>query len=185
MLKKILISTLIVTEFLTAPIQAETNACDPTAECDDDASTTKEGFEEITMDDALNYFREGKSGILFFGFESCPWCKEARPILKKVAKAQKKDIYYVKVRDDDHNLLYTDEQREELSQYIGKYMSKNKEEDNKLWLYVPLVVAVKDGKAIGGHQGTVKSHDATKRKMTKKEKKKLTKTYMNLLKKDV
>lgn len=114
-----------------------------------------------------------KDGILYFGFEQCPYCQQAKPILRKVAKSAKKTVYYVKVRDDQKNLLYTDEQREQLSQYIGKYMEENEEEDNKLWLYVPLVLSVKKGEAIKGHEGTVKDHDASKREMTKKEKKKL------------
>lgn len=158
------------------------NACDPTAECEDTETKTTEGFVEISMDEALSYFKEKKSGILFFGFDSCPWCKEARPILKKVADKKNTTVYYVKVRDEDKNLLYSDDQRVELTKYIPKYMSKNKDEDNKLWLYVPLVIHVKKGKAVAGHEGTVKGHDATKRKMTKKEKKKLEKTYTKVLK---
>ncbi|MDX8416884.1 conjugal transfer protein TraF [Absicoccus intestinalis] len=159
------------------------NACDPTAECEESKTkTTEEGFVEISMDEALTYFTEKKSGILFFGFNACPWCKEARPILKKVADKKNVTVYYVKVRDEDKNLLYSDEQRVELTKYIPKYMSKNKKEDNKLWLYVPLVIHVKKGKAVAGHEGTVKNHDATKRKMTKKEKKKLEKTYTKILK---
>lgn len=48
-------------------------------------------------------------------------------------------------------------------------MSNN--DEGILTLYVPLVLVVKNGKAIDGHEGTLESHDATERKMTDDEKK--------------
>ena len=47
-------------------------------------------------------------------------------------------------------------------------MSNN--DEGVLTLYVPLVLVVKDGKVIDGHEGTLESHDATERKMTNDEK---------------
>lgn len=141
----------------------------------------KNQFMEISMGEALEVFRNKKDAILYFGFDTCPWCKEVKPVLRKAADKKKVTVYYVKVRDQDRNLLYSDDQRAELTKYIPKYMSRNKKEDNKLWLYVPLVIHVKKGKAVAGHKGTVKGHDATKRKMTKKEKKKLEKIYSKIL----
>lgn len=49
----------------------------------------------------FNISNKKKSGVLYFGFSSCPWCKEAKPILKKVAKENEIDIQYVKVRDEE------------------------------------------------------------------------------------
>ncbi len=162
--------------------ETKPSACDPTEVCASD-ETTDEGFTEITMDEALSYFEGNASAVLFFGFNDCPWCKEARPILKEVASNTDREVYYVKVRDDDSNLLYTDQQREQLTKYIPDYMSKNKDQNNKLWLYVPLVIRIDDGKVIGGHQGTVDGHDATKRTMTSEEQEQLRQTYQELLSK--
>lgn len=58
-------------------------------------------------------------------------------------------------------------------------MSNN--DEGILTLYVPLVLVVKDGKVIDGHEGTLESHDATERKMTNDEKKQLTKIYTKLM----
>ena len=55
-------------------------------------------------------------------------------------------------------------------------MSSN--DEGILTLYVPLVLVVKDGKVIDGHEGTLDSHDATERKMTDDEKKELTQIYI-------
>lgn len=131
----------------------------------------------------LPFLKKKKSAILFFGYSTCPYCQQARPVLEKAAKKEKKSVYYVRVRDDDKNLLYTEEQRKELTKYIKKYMTRNKDEDNKYWLYVPLVVSLKKGKAVDGHESTVKNHDASKRQMTKQEKKRLENRYIKLMQK--
>lgn len=44
-----------------------------------------------------------------------------------------------------------------------------------------LVLVVKNGKVIDGHEGTLESHDATERKMTNDEKEQLTKIYTKLM----
>ena len=182
-MKKLLLSILCIGLFFSnTQINAnETNACDPTETCESSEKSSSVTFTEITMDEALSFFSEKKSGILFFGYEQCPYCQQAKPILAKVSKKEKQTIYYIKVRDENKNLLYTDQQREQLAQLIPNYMQENEDEDNKLWLYVPLVLSIKDGDATDGHEGTVKGHDASKRKMTKKEKKKLKKIYTRLM----
>ena len=101
------------------------------------------------------------------------------PILKKVAKENGIDIQYVKVRDEEKNRLYTDEQKAIIEPYIQDYMSNN--DEGVLTLYVPLVLVVKDGKVVDGHEGTLESHDATERKMTNDEKEQLTKIYTKLM----
>ena len=155
-------------------------ACDPSEECTQ--TTTKESlFEEITMEEALSFFQSGKDAILYFGFDDCPWCKEAAPILKEVADQTDQKVLYVKVRDENHDLMYTDQQREQLSQYISEWMRINEEQDGKLWLYVPLVICIKDGTATDGHEGTVDDHDATERSMTEQEKKQLEQIYTQMM----
>lgn len=168
----------------TTPSQKSSSsklACDATSikeECDSKNTKTIE-FHEISFDEAIQYFTNQKSGILFFGFSTCPWCKEARPILKKVAQEKGLDIQYIKTRDEDKNKLYSDEQKAQIEPYIQEYMSNN--DEGELTLYVPLVLIVQDGKVIDGHVGTVDGHDATQRKMTKKEKKELIQIYTKLL----
>ena len=168
----------------TTPSQKKSSsqlACDATnvkEDCDTTDTKTIE-FHEISFDEAIQYFTQQNSGVLFFGFSSCPWCKEARPILKKAAQEKGLDIQYVKTRDEDKNRLYSDEQKAQIEPYIQEYMSNN--DEGELTLYVPLVLVVQDGKVVDGHVGTVDGHDATKRKMTKKEKKELTKIYQKLL----
>lgn len=138
-------------------------------------------FTASTMKDALAMFKEHKSGILYFGFPKCPWCIEAIPIMNEVAKADHIRIQYIRTRDDDKNLMYTEEQKKELIPYVKQFLEKD--DDGKYALFVPFVVVVKDGKAICGHIGTVDSHDAKKRKMNTQEKKELKAIYESMFKK--
>lgn len=91
-------------------------ACDATSteEKCDSTDDTKIKFNEISFDEAIQYFTQKKSGVLYFGFSSCPWCKEAKLVLKKVAQENGIDIQYVKVRDEEKNRLYTDEQKAQI-----------------------------------------------------------------------
>ena len=49
-----------------------------------------------------------------------------------------------KTRDSQKELLYTDEERKELSLYLKDYMKEDESGDLKL--YVPLVVRIENGK---------------------------------------
>jgi predicted bacteriocin transport accessory protein len=176
-MRKLLLAGLLFLSGCAAASQSETlNACSETSACDSYETAVTE-MTEMSFQDAIDFFKEGKSGVLYFGFPDCPWCQEAIPVLEEAA--QGKEIYYVRTRDDDRELLYTQEQKEEIIPYIQDYMSDN--DEGVLTLYVPLVVNVQEGKAVAGHVGTVDDHDATEREMTEAEKKELFNIYESLL----
>ena len=130
---------------------------------------------ELTMEDALQKLDDHEDGVYYFGYEDCPWCQDAAPVLKEVAQSHYKKVYYIKIRDDAHNLLYNDEQKERIISYFGDYMETN--EDGELTLYVPMVVQMKDGKVQNSHIGTLDSYDPNEREMTKEEIQKLKDIY--------
>ncbi|MEF2782714.1 thioredoxin family protein [Erysipelotrichaceae bacterium HCN-30851] len=132
-------------------------------------------FVETSMDEALSIFRNKKTAILYFGYPDCPWCVEAVPILDELAKENNQQILYIRTRDDQKELLYTDDEKKELISYAKEYM--NQDEEGKYQLYVPFVVFVKNGKIMNAHIGTVDGHDAHERTMTEDEQKELTKIY--------
>lgn len=129
------------------------------------------------MDEALEYFDSNDSDvILYFGYDACPFCKRAGSYVLGVANEFNMNykVRYVKTRDTFKKLTYSDSQRKALAKHMKKYMSKN--EDGKLWLYVPTLVKVKNGKAIGGHVGLVKGYNPDN-KPTKEQDKKIYKNY--------
>lgn len=58
-------------------------------------------------------------------------------------------VRFIRTRDILGKLTYTEKQRKELTRYIPEYMSRNEDMDNKLWLYVPTMIRLKDGKSSG------------------------------------
>lgn len=132
-------------------------------------------FIALTMEDALQKLEYQEDGVYYFGYEDCPWCQDAAPVLTEVAQEYQKEVYYIKTRDEDHNLLYDDEQKERIINYLGEYMETN--EDGQLTLYVPMVVEMKDGKVKNSHIGTVDSYDPNEREMTEEETKQLKDIY--------
>lgn len=141
-----------------------------------EGKVTSKYIEEISMERALEIFDDGEDALIYFGFEQCPYCQKAKPILKQVAEETKTKVYYVKTRDDNKELTYTDSQRESLENFIGSFMQENEDEENKLWLYVPLLVYSDQGVVTKGYEGTgTKSSD-----MSKKDKKALKKEYQKI-----
>ena len=140
-------------------------------------NSSSRDFQEITMDEALEYFdSNGNDVILYFGYDACPFCKRAGSYVLGVANEFNMNykVRYVKTRDTFKKLTYSDSQRKVLAKYMKKYMSKN--EDGKLWLYVPTLVRVKNGKAIEGCTGLVKGYNPDN-KPTKEQDKKIYKNY--------
>lgn len=148
-----------------------------------DGVESQHQFTEISFDDAIAYFTEKKSGVLYFAFKACPWCQDALPVLTKAVESTGVNVNYIVTRDDtdEHNRLYTDEQKAQIQPYIEKYMSEN--DEGVMTLYVPLVLVVKDGVVIDGHVGTFDEHDATERDLTVDEELELEKIYTEMLEK--
>ena len=67
-------------------------------------------IQYVTVDQAADILEKG-TGIIYFGFAACPWCRNAVPILLKAMSNSNLDtIYYVDVRpNDDKNKDIRDE----------------------------------------------------------------------------
>jgi len=142
----------------------------------------------ISMDEAAKMLDSG-SGVIYFGFAGCPWCRNAVPVLLNAAKSTELDtIYYVNVRPDskkenDIRDEYTLDSRNKakktkdakesyyqvllalannLNDYVLKTDSGKKVNTGEKRLYAPTVVVVKKGVVIGFHEGTYAEHDMDK-----------------------
>ena len=110
-------------------------------------------------------------GIIYFGFETCPWCRSAVPVILDAAKASNvSSIYYfnaldlrdIKELDSDGNInteKECDPKYYELLDKIGSiaepYTGLNDESIKRL--YFPTVVVVKDQEIVFYHTSTVES----------------------------
>ncbi len=132
-------------------------------------------FSYIKPKDAVKLLKED-TGIIYFGFPQCPWCRTLVPYLEEIGKSVGvKKIYYLNILDlrdsyelDEKKVNKTKDGSKEyyellnaLDKYLEEYYLTN--ENGKKFdtgvkrLYAPTTVVVKDGKIVDFLEGTVDS----------------------------
>lgn len=154
----------------------------------------------LSDDEAVKKMKEG-SGLFYFGFSSCPWCRSMIPVLLKAASnTNLGEINYIDIKnirdqltlDDNDKVVVTDEGTngyQELLQVMDSvlepYYLKNKEGKNidtkEKRLYAPTVVVVKDGKILDIHVDTVKSQENGYMPLNEKQEEELYHIYQNMI----
>lgn len=134
-------------------------------------------FMKATMQDIIDKIENKESGIVYFGYATCPWCIEAVPIMNEVAKTNDQFIYYVDKKASSSDETTTAKVESLLSDVLTK------DDDGKPHLYVPEVIIIQDGKVIANHLGTVEDHDAHERTLTTAEQAQLQTTYEDMFEK--
>lgn len=138
-------------------------------------------FKEITFESSIKFFTEGYSGILYFGKVGCPWCERAVPILNAVAKDNNILIYYI---DANKGMGETKREREENYANLSKYISDSFQEDDngKKGMFVPDVIAVKNGKMLAYHVSLVDDYDIHKNdQLSESQKQELYNIYQQMI----
>ena len=124
---------------------------------------------DSSVKDMLKRVENKESFVVYFGFEGCPWCAEAKPILKQVMVDYDHDVYYIDTRKNPEwtsNTMIDD--YDKLTEFLGDELKKDDEGTPRL--YTPYFIFIKDGEVVMTHQGTVEGYDAHERKMTDEEK---------------
>ena len=152
----------------------------------------------IKTDEEIIDVLENGTGVVYFGFNSCPWCRSLVETLITTAKDNNvKDIYYVDVLNirssyevKNKKLNQTKEGTEgyykildALDEYLSEYKitSEKKEYDTKeKRLYAPTVVVVNNGEIVGFHEGTVASQTDPYLGLNDDEKKELTDIFKEM-----
>lgn len=137
--------------------------------------SNKNLFKYITEEDAVKFLKEG-TGVIYFGFPQCPWCRSLVPYLEEIGNDYGlKEIYYLNIKDIrdtykvENKKAVVDKKGSdsyyELLKLLDEYLSKFTiaDEKNKVYdtgvkrLYAPTTVVVKKGKIVGFNEGTVDS----------------------------
>ena len=139
----------------------------------------------ISIDNTVIYATEEKiiellengTGVIYFGFDSCPWCRTLISPLLKIAKEMEEPIYYLDIKDiksvfeiKDGELINTKKGTkgyykilELLDDYLDEYYLTdddfNDYDTYEKRLYAPTLVAVKNGLITKTHVGTVDSQE--------------------------
>lgn len=137
--------------------------------------SNKNLFKYITEEDAVKFLKEG-TGVIYFGFPQCPWCRSLVPYLEEMGKEYGiEEINYLNIKDirDSYKLegkkAVVDNKGSdsyyEILDLLSKYLTDYKITDEKgkeystgvKRLYAPTTVVVKKGKIVGFNEGTVDS----------------------------
>ena len=101
-------------------------------------------FVYKNVDEIIKILEHG-TGIVYLGFPECPWCQEYVYYLNEVAKENGvKKIYYFNILEDrsDNTENYL-----KIVDLLNNYLQYDEEGNKKI--YVPAVIAIKDGKILG------------------------------------
>ena len=143
---------------------------------------------------------KNKTGIILFGYSKCSYCRSMVSILNDVAKEHKLDtIYYLDILNirDSYEIMEQTvvkltsgtnsyyEMLNILSEYLSDYYIKDSNDveynTGVKRIYAPTVVAVKDGKIVGFHEGTL-DDVLNNKELDKKQEKELKKIYEKMIK---
>lgn len=143
-----------------------------------------------SYDDIKKVITDG-TGVIYFGFPECPWCRNAVPVLLEAAKETGIDkIYYFnalsirdkKHLDEDGNIIVDDEGTKEYKELLellyddlGEYEGLNDSSVKRL--YFPTVVFIKNGEILGLHIGTVDSQTDSSVALTSAQTEELREIY--------
>lgn len=146
---------------------------------------------------------EKGTGVIYFGFPKCPWCRSAVPALLNAAVESGIDtIYYLNVTDvrdskvvDANGKIVTEKEGSKeypkllkaLDKYLDEYVVEDangkKYKTGEKRIYVPLVVFVRNGKVIGTHLDTVKSQKDPYKGLTEEQNEELSLIYYKYMNK--
>lgn len=123
----------------------------------------------LNNNDIITFLKEG-TGIIYFGYNTCPWCRNIVEPLLEVADENSIDkVYYV----DIHHISKI---KKEIINILDDYLRLDEETNTKV-LAVPDVYFIKNGKILTHHIGTVDSYKNPYLGMNNKQKEELKRIY--------
>lgn len=151
-------------------------------------------------DDEIVKLLENGTGVIYFGFSTCPWCRSMVPLMLKAADSTSLgEINYVDIKNirdqltlsENDQVVVTNEGTKGYQEILKKldsvlepfYLtnSKGKKIDTKeKRLYAPTVITVKEGKILDIHVDTISSQKSGYQSLSEKEQEELFLIYQNM-----
>lgn len=134
---------------------------------------------DIPIDNKIEYVNGKKlisilkeeTGVVYFGYSACPWCRSVIGSLIDAVKEEKiGKLYYVNIKDDLSDV------KEELFELLDGYL---RDENGKKAIASPNVFFIKDGKIMKNYVGANDVVDYPYKEITEKEKNKLKQMYID------
>lgn len=160
----------------------------------------KNAIKYADADEIIDILDNG-TGIIYFGYPECPWCRNAIPVLLEAAsELNVENVYYMNLKDErdtievleDGTLKTTKEGTEGykklltrldavLNEYVLEDLNGNEVKTGEKRIYVPLVVFVREGKVVGIHSDTVSSQTNPYVTLNTEQKNELLDIYIDLI----
>ncbi len=151
-------------------------------------------------DDEIVSFLENGTGVIYFGFSDCPWCRSAVPMLLRAAESTNLgEINYVNIKEirdeldlDDNDQVVVKKEGTRAYQEILKKLdevlepyyltnkSQKKIDTKKTRLYAPTVITIREGKILDLHVDTVETQKSGYQTLSQKEQEELFQIYQNM-----
>ncbi len=154
----------------------------------------------ISEEEAIDLLENG-TGILYFGFPDCPWCRSMLPVLLTTLDNMSIDkLYYLNISGIRDTLSLGEKNKVEVKEegtqgyykllelmddVLEPYYLTNEEgkkiDTKEKRLMAPTVIGVKDGKITSIHVGTVESQESGYDDLTIEEQEELSNIFMELV----
>lgn len=122
----------------------------------------------------IDFFKNG-TGIIYMGYSTCPWCRNAIPVLIDTVLENDVDtLYYI----DSHSIS-SKKVIKELYAILDEYLKVI--DDGTKVLSVPDVYTVKNGTIVGHHRGCVEDYNNPYKGMNDKQIKELKAIYKEMI----
>lgn len=161
---------------------------------------SKNKIKYADADKMLEVLDKG-TGILYFGYPTCPWCRNAVPVLVEAANELGiETVYYMNVKDERDEMKVKEDGTLEttkvgtkgyyqllkrmdsiLDEYTLEDINGNSVSTNEKRIFVPLVVFVREGEIVGYHLDTVTSQENPFKLLDENQKNELMDIYINLI----
>lgn len=129
-------------------------------------------YRLTSVGEMIERAEHGDTFAVYFGYDTCPWCNEAVPILNDAAKAAGVTVGYVNIYPHDGEPEFD---YDRLIEVYGDQFPKDEDGEHKVT--VPFVFFFRDGELVLKYEGTVSGHNANERRMTAEEKERLFHSY--------
>lgn len=143
-----------------------------------------------------------ESGVIYFGYPACPWCRNALPVLLDALEDEEIEVlYYQNLKAERDQKTINDQGEIEVvnkgtdnyqlllelfDEILPEYtMDKNGKTYSfkEKRIYVPIVIFINNGKVVGSHTATVSSHQNPYKALDKKQKEELYNIYKKYIEK--
>lgn len=126
-------------------------------------------LDETTIMDWFN----DRTGILYIGFPTCPWCRNAVSSLMEVAMETGETVYTLNIREVKDETV-----KQDLTDKLKDFLSTDAKGEPHI--YSPDVFAIRDGKPVNNHLSTVDSQENPRIPLTRAQLDELKAYYREL-----